>query len=72
MDDESHIRLIDSHSERDGRHDHVDFFHKELVLILGTCLGIKSGMIWCSLYSVDIQQLGEFFDLFSAEAVDDA
>ena len=70
MDDEAHIRLVYPHAEGDGGHNHVHLFHQEPVLVLGPGLRIQSGMIRKGLYTVDIEELGKFLDLFAAQAVD--
>ena len=72
MDDETHVRLVDTHTESDRRHDYVDLLHQELVLVVGSGLGVQSGMVWSGLYSIDVQQLRKLLDLFAAEAVYDA
>ena len=72
MDDETHIRLVDAHSECYRRHNDVNLLHQEPVLILRPCLRIKTGMVWRRLDAVDVQQFRKLFHLLSAEAVDDA
>ena len=69
MNHEPHIRLIDSHSKSDRSHDHVNFLHKEGILIVGSGLGIKASMVRRSLYSIDIQQFCKFFNLLSAKTI---
>ncbi len=54
MDDETHVRLVDSHSKGDGGDNDVDLLHQKLVLILCTCLRIKACVIWRRLYPVDV------------------
>ena len=72
MDDEAHIRLVYAHSEGYGRYYDVHFLHQELVLVLGSCLRIKTGMVRQRLDAVDVQELGQFLDLLPAQTVDDA
>ena len=69
---EAHVRLVDAHAECNCCHDHIYFFHQELVLVLSSCLGIESRVIWGGFYSIDVQQFCEFLHLLSAQAVDDA
>ena len=69
MDDISDIRLVDAHSEGYCGDNHVHILHKEAVLILRPYLSIQPGVIWNSLYTVDNQHIGKFFNLLSAEAV---
>ena len=66
MDDESHVRLVDTHSECDGGHDDVDLFGQKFVLVFGSDFSVHSRMVRDSFYSVDSQYLSEFFDLFAA------
>ena len=72
MDYKTYVRFVYSHAEGDGCHDHIDFFHQELVLVFGSGLRVESCMVRQSLDAIDVEQFCEFFDLLSAEAVYDA
>ena len=72
MNHKAHIRLVDSHSESDGRNNHVNILHKEGILIVGSGLGIQTSMIWSSLYSIDIKKFGKFLHLLAAKTVYDS
>ena len=69
VDDEPHVRLVDTHSEGDCGDDYVHILHQEAVLVLRPCLRIQSGMIGKSFYSINIQQVRSLFDLFTAKAI---
>ena len=71
MYDKTHVRLVDSHSESDRRHNHVHILHKEPVLILGPGLRVKAGMVRKRADSVYFQQSGNLLNLFAAQAIDD-
>ena len=72
VDHEADVGLVDAHAEGDGGHDHVDFFHQEGVLVVGTRDGVHTGVVGQGLDAVDVQQLRDFFHFLAAEAVDDA
>ena len=72
MDDKSHVRLVDSHSECNCRYDDVNFLHQESILILRPCLCVKPCVIWESFYPIDIQQFGQLLHLLATETVDDS
>ena len=68
----AHVGLVDTHAEGNGRHNHVDALHEEVVLVGRTRRGIHAGMVGARLDAVGQQQLGELLDLLAAQAVDDA
>ena len=72
MDDETDVRLVDSHAECYGSDNDVYLFHEELVLVLGPGLGIQAGMVRQRLDSVDGEYLRHFLHLLAAQTVDDA
>ena len=72
MDHEAHIRLVDTHTEGDGSHDHVDVLHQEVILCLGTGGRIESGMISRSLDVICSEDSRQLFHLLARETVDDA
>ena len=72
MDHETDVRLVDTHAEGDGGHNHIHFLHEELVLIIGPGFGIQTGVVREGLDAVDAQCLGHFLHLLTAEAVNDA
>ena len=66
MNYKTYVRLVNTHSERYGRHDDVHLFHKELVLILGAGLCIQSSMIRRGLDAVDVQQFSKLLHFLAA------
>ena len=63
MDHKPNIGFIDTHAKSDGGDDHIDLFHKELVLVLAPDLGLQPGMVGQGLDAVDVQRFGQLFDL---------
>ena len=57
MDDEADIRLVDAHSEGDGRHDHVDLVALERFLVSLAVLGREPGMVGQRVHSVRLQEV---------------
>ena len=72
MDDEAHVRFVDSHSEGDGGDNHVDSLHDEVILCLGACGGVHSGVIGFGSDFVGSEHFGEFLHFFATQTVDDA
>ena len=72
VDHITHVGLVDTHTEGDRRHDHVDTLHQEIVLIVRACLCIHTRMVGKRLDAVCDQQLRQLLDLLAAEAVDNA
>ena len=72
MDNEAHIRFVDTHAEGDGGDNHIHFLHQEFVLILFTGLAIESCVIRECLDAVHHQSFGQFLHFFTAEAIHDA
>ena len=70
VDDETDVGLVDTHAERDGGHYHVDVFHQELVLVLGTDLGVEPCVVRKGLDAVDLKELRHLLHLAAAQAVD--
>ena len=70
VDDEAHVRLVNAHTEGNGRHNHINFLHQEFVLILRPGLGVQTCVVRKGLDAVDIEFLGEFLNLLAAKAVD--
>ena len=71
VDNKSYIRLVDTHTEGDGSHNHVETLHQEVVLGLRTGGRIQTGMIRCSLDVVSLQHLGQLLHLLSRQTIDD-
>ena len=71
MDHITHIRLVDTHSERNRRHDHIHLFVQKLILICGPGHRIHPGMVGRNLDVVRSQQFRQLLHLFAAQAVDD-
>ena len=63
------IWLINTHSEGNSSHHHVNFFHQEIVLGFGTQVSFKPSMVRCGFYAVYVQQLGYLFGAFAAKDV---
>ena len=72
MDDESHIRLVDSHSEGNRSNNHVHVFHQEGILIVRSGLRVETCMVRGCLYAVDIQEFCEFLHLLTAKTIYDS
>ena len=72
VDDKAYVRLVNTHTKRNGSHNDIDFLRKEEVLVLCPCLGIQASVVRKGLDAVDGKHLGQFLHLLAAEAVDDA
>ena len=72
MDDKPHIGLVDTHTEGDGRYNHVNILAQESVLIVAAHRALHACMIGQRLDIVEAQHLGQFLDLLAAQAVDNA
>ena len=72
MDDKPYVRLVNSHTKRNGGYDDVNLFEKESVLI--GCAGetVHAGVVWERLYVIDTKHLGQFLNFLAAEAIDNA
>jgi hypothetical protein len=55
VDHEAHVRLVDTHPEGDGGHDHVHLLHQELVLVLGALVGVHASMVGQGLDPVHVE-----------------
>ena len=71
MDHKAHVGFVDSHSEGDRRHDHVQILHQEVVLRLRPRLRVETCMIRCGLDVIGLQDGGQFLHLLARQAVDD-
>src|SRR5205814_4408722 len=71
MNDEPHVRFIDSHPEGDRRRDHPDVISEEQLLILGALPGRETGVIRFRLYPVLAQVSCQRIRRFSARAIND-
>ena len=72
MDDETHVGLVNAHTEGYRSHDDVNLLHEEVVLRLRTCTGVQSSMIGCRLDFVGLQYLCQFLYFLARQAIDDA
>ena len=72
MDDESHIRLVDAHPERDRRDNDVDIIALKGLLIARPFVGLEAGMIRECPKAVCIEKLRRLLDAFPALAVHNA
>ena len=67
----AHVGLVDTHTEGNRSDNNIDTLHEEVILILGACGGIHTGMIGTGFDAVCHQEFGQLLDLLAAEAVDD-
>ena len=72
MYDKTHIGLVDTHTEGDGRHNHINVLAQERVLVGTADSAFHSSMIGQGLNIIEAQHFGQFLDLLAAQAVDDA
>ena len=68
----THIRFVNTHAESNSSHNHIDFFHKEIVLVLCSCGRIHSGMIGTGINPVRLKYFSKFLYFLPAQAIDDA
>ena len=71
MDHKAHIGFIDTHTEGDGSHYHVDILHKEGILCLGPRGRVKTCVISRGLDIIGSKDSSQLFYLLSRETVDD-
>ncbi len=72
VDDKTHVGFVDAHAKGNGGDNDIDILHQELVLSARTLCRIHARMVRRRLYSIDLQGVGDFFHLLSAQAIDDA
>src|SRR5205823_8161585 len=72
MRDESHVRAIDAHPERDRRHDDVGLLAEKGFLMPASNLVCETGMIRQRAMSFLLQPFGQRFDLAPRRAVHDS
>ena len=70
MNHEAHIRLVDTHTEGDGSHNHVDALHEEIILCGRARSTIQSGMIRSRLDLIGAEHCRQFLHLLSGETID--
>src|SRR6266550_3421868 len=71
MNNEPHVRFIDSHPEGDRRRDHPHVISQEQLLILGALPGCETGVIRFRLYPILAQVSCQRIRGFSARAIND-
>ena len=71
VDHKAYIGLVDTHTEGDGSHDHVDVLHQEGILCLGTGRRIETCMVGRSLDLVSPEDGSKLLHLLTRETVDD-
>ena len=71
VDDEAHVRLVDPHPERDGRHHHVHLVAPERLLIARALLVRQAGVVGHRAHAVGAQIGGRLVHRAAREAVDD-
>src|SRR6218665_69090 len=69
MDNETDIRFINTHSESDGRADHLYIFIQELILSVRTKLTIKAGVISNRFHSVSHKNGSKLFRGLSIQPI---
>ena len=70
VDDETHIRFVDTHTEGYRCHNDIYLLHQKVVLCLRACCSIKTGMIGSSLDIVGTENVGKILYLLAREAID--
>ena len=70
MNDEAHIRFVDSHTKGDGGYDNINFLHQKVVLRLRAQCGFQSCMVRCGLDVVSLQNLSQFLHLLTRQTID--
>ncbi len=71
VDHKADIGFINTHTEGDGSHNHVDVLHQEVILRLGASGRVKTGMISCCLDIVGTQDGSQLLYLLTGETVND-
>ena len=71
MNHKAHVRLVDTHTKRDGSYYHLDILLQKRVLIGVSRSRIHSRVIGTCLDTVGTEYLGQFFHLFAAQAIND-
>ena len=66
------IWLVNTHTKRNRRHDHIHFLIEERILIGSTCGCIHTRMVRRHLNTISSQQLGQLLNLFAAQTIDNA
>ena len=72
MNYKSDIWFIDSHSERDGRYDHLDVFTQKLILPLRSCFAIDASVISNSFNVIFLEEFRQLFSCFSVRSINDS
>ena len=72
MRHEAHVRLVDSHAERDRRADHHVLARHEIGLVLRPHRGIESGVIGARRPPRPAERLGQFLGRRAGRRIDDA
>ena len=70
--DESHVGLVDTHAERDGRDDHHAVLAQEASLVRGARASVHAGVIRQRVDTLLPQPLCGLLDFLARQAVDDA
>ena len=72
VNDKTYVRLVNTHTEGNGRYNHFYLFHQEIVLILRACCRIHTCMVSAGVNAIRLQNFSKFFYLLPAQAVDNA
>ena len=72
MGDEAHVRFVYAHTEGNGGDDDNVVFAGKTALVCFAHFHAQAGMVGNRVQSVFAEELGDVFDFFAAEAIDDA
>ena len=72
MNDEANVRLVDAHTEGNGRHNDVHILHQELVLDFAALSAVHARVVGQRLHPIDAERICDLFHLFPAETVNNA
>ena len=72
MGDEAHVRFVYAHTEGNGGDDDNVVFAGKTALVCFAHFHAQAGMVGNRVQSVFAEELGDVFDFFTAEAIDDA
>ena len=71
VDHKTNVRLVDTHTERDRRYDHLTLLHQECVLVRTTRRSIHTGVIRTSRDTIHFQYLCQVLHLLTRQTIDD-
>ena len=68
----THIGLVDTHTKGNRGNNHIDSLHQEIILIIGSGLGVHTCVICQRLDAISQKQLGQLLNLLTAQTVYDS